>query len=279
MNLPFTKMHGLGNDFVVIDAISQSVNLTPEQIRFIADRHIGIGCDQLLLVEAAKSPNVDFKYRIFNSDGSEVEQCGNGVRCFARFVVEKGLTRKREITVETASGVVTPRLDDNVSEGLVTVDMGNPDFSPGSLPFIVDVESESYIIAVNGSNVDIGAVSMGNPHAVILVDDVATARVATLGPAMEAHTQFPQRVNVGFMQIVSRVLIRLRVFERGVGETQACGTGACAAMAVARRWGMVDDAVTVELVGGPLAISWPGEGASLMMTGPAQTVYEGTIRL
>ena len=276
MNLSFTKMHGLGNDFVVIDAINQSVDLSPEQVQFIADRHRGVGCDQLLLVESSNTPNVDFKYRIFNSDGGEVEQCGNGARCFARFVVDKGLTAKTEIAVETASGVIHPRLE---AGGQVTVDMGVPNFTPESLPFGSDVELDRYSLVLNGEKVDIGAVSMGNPHAVMLVDDVATAPVDSLGPILEAHALFPQRVNVGFMQVVSREQLRLRVFERGVGETQACGTGACAAMAVAHRWGMVDDAVTVDLPGGQLLIQWPGEGASLLMTGPAETVFEGTINL
>ena len=276
MNLSFTKMHGLGNDFVVIDAINQSVSLSPEQVRFIADRHYGVGCDQLLLVEPSNSKDVDFKYRIFNSDGGEVEQCGNGVRCFARFVVDKGLTTKADIAVETASGVVRPRLE---ADGQVVVDMGVPNFSPASLPFDAEVESEGYSIAINGDNVEIGAVSIGNPHVVVQVDDTSEAPVATLGPAIESHALFPQRVNVGFMQVVSRDRIRLRVFERGVGETQACGTGACAAMAVAHRWGMVDDAVTVELLGGQLLIQWSGEGSPLLMTGPAETVFEGTIDL
>lgn len=276
MNLSFTKMHGLGNDFVVIDAINQSVNLSSEQVRFIADRHYGIGCDQLLLVEPPESANVDFKYRIFNSDGGEVEQCGNGVRCFARFVVDKGLTSKTEIAVETASGVVAPRLED---DGQVVVDMGVPDFSPKSLPFLMEVESDDYSVAVNGNDVVIGAVSMGNPHVVVQVDDVSETPVASLGPAIESHALFPQRVNVGFMQVVSRKELHLRVFERGVGETQACGTGACAAMAVAHRWGIVDDAVTVKLLGGQLSIRWSGEGSPLLMAGPAQTVFEGTIDL
>jgi len=276
MKLSFTKMHGLGNDFVVIDAINQSVSLSPEQVRFIADRHYGVGCDQLLLVEPSNSKDVDFKYRIFNSDGGEVEQCGNGVRCFARFVVDKGLTTKADIAVETASGVVRPRLE---ADGQVVVDMGVPNFSPASLPFDAEVESEGYSIAINGDNVEIGAVSIGNPHVVVQVDDTSEAPVATLGPAIESHALFPQRVNVGFMQVVSRDRIRLRVFERGVGETQACGTGACAAMAVAHRWGMVDDAVTVELLGGQLLIQWSGEGSPLLMTGPAETVFEGTIDL
>lgn len=276
MKISFTKMHGLGNDFVVIDAINQSVNLSPEQVRFIADRHYGVGCDQLLLVEPPISTDVDFKYRIFNADGGEVAQCGNGVRCFARFVVDKGLTTKTKISVETASGLVFSRLEAN---GQVVVDMGVPNFSPASLPFDAEVESEGYSIPVGGNYVEIGVVSMGNPHVVVQVDDISEAPVGTLGPAIESHVLFPQRVNVGFMQVVSREQIRLRVFERGVGETQACGTGACAAMAVAHRWGMVDDAVTVELLGGQLLIQWSGEGSPLLMTGPAETVFEGTIDL
>lgn len=276
MNLSFTKMHGLGNDFVVIDAINQSVNLSPEQVRLVADRHRGIGCDQLLLVEGSNSPNVDFRYRIFNADGGEVEQCGNGARCFVRFVVEKGLTQKTQICVETASGIIQLQLE---ADGQVTVDMGAPHFAPASLPFDRKVESDRYLITVNDVDVEIGAVSMGNPHAVVLVDDVSTAPVARLGSIIESHGLFPQRVNVGFMQVVSRSHVRLRVFERGAGETQACGTGACAAMAVARRWGMVDDAVSVELPGGRLLIHWPGGATPLLMTGPAQTVFTGTIEI
>lgn len=276
MNLSFTKMHGLGNDFVVIDAINQSVHLSPEQVRLIADRHRGVGCDQLLLVESSNSPDVDFRYRIFNADGREVEQCGNGARCFAQFVVEKGLTQKTQISVETASGIIRPQLE---ADGQVTVDMGTPCFAPGSLPFDKKVESDRYLITINDDNVEIGAVSMGNPHAIVLVDDVSTAPVACLGAAIEGHALFPQRVNVGFMQVVSRNHVRLRVFERGAGETQACGTGACAAMAVAHRWGMVDDAVSVELPGGRLLIHWPGGESPLLMTGPAQTVFTGTIEI
>ncbi len=276
MNLSFTKMHGLGNDFVVIDAINQSVHLSPEQVHLIADRHRGVGCDQLLLVESSNSPDVDFRYRIFNADGGEVEQCGNGARCFAQFVVEKGLTQKTQISVETASGVIRPQLE---ADGQVTVDMGTPCFAPASLPFDKKVESDRYLITVNDVDVEIGAVSMGNPHAVVLVDDVSTAPVARLGPAIEGHALFPQRVNVGFMQVVSRNHVRLRVFERGAGETQACGTGACAAMAVAHRWGMVDDAVSVELPGGRLLIHWRGGESPLLMTGPAQTVFTGTIEI
>ena len=269
-------MHGLGNDFVVIDAINQSVNLRPEQVRLIADRHRGIGCDQLLLVEASNTPDVDFRYRIFNADGGEVDQCGNGARCFAKFVVEKGLTQNTQISVETASGIIRPQLE---ADGQVTVDMGLPRFAPDSLPFDRKVESDRYLIAVSGEEVEIGAVSMGNPHAVVLVDDVSTAPVIRLGSAIEGHASFSQRVNAGFMQVVSRNQIRLRVFERGAGETQACGTGACAAVAVARRWGMVDDTVAVELPGGQLLVHWPGGESPLLMTGPAQTVFTGMIKI
>lgn len=276
MKIAFTKMHGLGNDFVVIDAINQSLSLTPEQVRFIADRHRGIGCDQVLLVEAPISENMDFRYRIFNQDGGEVGQCGNGARCFTRFVVDNGLTEKTEIAVETASGVIHPRLE---ADGQVTVDMGVPSFVPNSLPFEAEVESDRYYLQVNEDEVEIGAVSMGNPHALVLVDDTTTAPVSTWGPVIESHARFPQRVNVGFMQRVSRTQLRLRVYERGVGETQACGTGACAAMAVAHQWGMVDDAVTVQLQGGQLLIRWAGGQTPLLMTGPAQTVFEGTIDL
>ncbi len=269
-------MHGLGNDFVVIDAINQSVDLSPEQVRFIADRHRGVGCDQLLLVEPSSSTDVDFRYRIFNSDGGEVDQCGNGARCFAKFVVEKGFTKKTEISVETASGIIILRLE---ADGQVTVNMGLPRFSPASLPFNEQVESDRYLIAINGKKVGIGVVSMGNPHAVVLVDDVSAAPVVSLGSVIESHALFPQRVNVGFMQRVSREQIRLRVFERGAGETQACGTGACAAMAVAHRWGMVGDEVTVMLPGGALLIRWSGGESPLLMTGPAETVFEGRLEL
>jgi diaminopimelate epimerase len=276
MNLSFSKMHGLGNDFVVIDAYSRPVELTPEQVRFLADRHRGIGCDQLLLVERPISSDVDFRYRIFNSDGGEVEQCGNGARCFARFVVDKGLTDKAEIAVETASGVIRPRLE---ADGQVTVDMGSPIFTPSAVPFEAEVEQDRYLIAVNDDEVEIGVVSMGNPHAVIAVEDVEAAPVANRGPSIERHPRFPQRVNVGFMQVVGRDQLRLRVFERGVGETQACGTGACAAMVVAHRWGMVDDVVAVDLRGGRLLIRWPGGEAPVLMTGPAEHVFDGTIEL
>jgi len=227
-------------------------------------------------VEKSDLTEAEFRYRIFNADGGEVEQCGNGARCFARFVVDNGFTKKSEISVETASGVISLHLTD---DGQVTVDMGQPRFSPSDVPFSTDVESGRCSIVVNNETVDIGVVSMGNPHAVVLVDDVSAAPLERLGPAIEGHALFPQRVNVGFMQVVSRQQICLRVFERGAGETQACGTGACAAVAVAHRWGMVDDDVSVDLPGGRLLIRWPGEGSALLMTGPAETVFEGTITL
>jgi diaminopimelate epimerase len=276
MQLKFTKMQGIGNDFVVIDAISQSVSLSPEQIRQISDRHFGVGCDQLLLVEASTRADAEFRYRIYNADGGEVEQCGNGARCFARFVSDQGLTQNREIAVETAGGLICLTLED---DGQVTVDMGVPNFAPASLPFEAEATAESYDIVVNGEKYAIGAVSVGNPHAVLLVDSVATAPVLTLGPALENHPRFAHRVNVGFMEIVDRRRIRLRVFERGVGETLACGTGACAAVAVGIRNGLLDSQVVAELRGGELNIRWNGEGSSLLMTGPAQTVFQGQIEL
>lgn len=276
MDLTFSKMHGLGNDFIVIDGYTRPVSLSPEQIRLLADRHRGVGCDQLLLVEPPTRDDVDFRYRIFNQDGGEVEQCGNGARCFVRFVVDNGLTHKHEIAVETAAGVIRPRLE---ADGQVTVDMGVPSFAPQSLPFRTDVENDRYLLAINGNEVEFGAVSMGNPHAVIQVENVDSAPVDSLGPAIEAHEAFPRRVNVGFMQIVGKKDIKLRVFERGVGETQACGTGACAAVAVARRWGLVAEEVAVALPGGRLLIRWAGDGQPLLMTGPAEHVFEGSISL
>ena len=279
MNLSFTKMHGLGNDFVVIDAINHSVDLTPDQIRFIADRHRGVGCDQLLLVESPESDEVDFKYRIFNADGGEVGQCGNGARCFARYVVNKGLSNKNEIAVATAAGIIRLIME---ADGQVTVDMGSPRFNPEDIPFDAEAEAERFPLSAGGQLIEIGAVSIGNPHAVLDVaslniGSVDDAPVAELGPLLESHPRFPERVNVGFMQVMARDHIRLRVFERGVGETQACGTGACAAMAVARIWRMVDDEVSVDLPGGRLLIRWQGGASPIFMTGPAETVFEGTI--
>jgi diaminopimelate epimerase len=277
MELQFTKMHGLGNDFVVIDAIHQSVNLTPGQIRFIADRHFGVGCDQLLLVEAPTREGVDFTYRIFNADGGEVEQCGNGARCFARFVREHGLTDKDRLTVATRAGIITLQIE---ADGQVTVDMGVPVFEPAAIPFQAEAQADAYPLELaDGTTVELGVVSMGNPHAVLRVEDVDTAPVNELGPQIESHPRFPQRVNVGFMQIVDRGHVRLRVYERGAGETLACGTGACAAVVVGRQRGWLDDKVTVSLPGGDLHIRWAGPDEPVRMTGPAVSVFEGRMTL
>jgi diaminopimelate epimerase len=276
MQLKFTKMHGLGNDFVVIDLISQRCKLRPRDIRQIADRRFGVGCDQVLLVEAPGSPEVDFRYRIFNADGNEVEQCGNGARCFARFVREKKLTSKSTISVETNCGIIKLHVR---NRQLVEVDMGEPVFEPDAIPFNAASRAQSYSLEVAGRSLEIGALSMGNPHAVLRVDDVDTADVEGLGPLIEAHPDFPQRVNAGFMQVLDESNIRLRVFERGVGETLACGTGACAAVVygLSRNW--LQDTVTVELPGGKLSISWAGVGQPVIMTGPTAVVFEGTIRI
>ncbi|HLD09393.1 MAG TPA: diaminopimelate epimerase [Methylophilaceae bacterium] len=282
MKLKFTKMHGIGNDFVVIDAISQTVALTATQIQQIADRHFGVGCDQLLLVERATLPDADFRYRIFNADGGEVEQCGNGARCFVQFVHDKGLTQKTEIRVETASGIITLKLEDN---GQVTVNMGAPYFAPKDIPFTSDETTLVYALDVAGTQVKISALSIGNPHAVQIVDNVDTAPVALQGPLIESHSRFPQRVNAGFMQIVDTQHIRLRVFERGSGETLACGTGACAAVVAGIRLGLLQSPVKVSMHGGELSITWAGDShldrtnAPVWMTGPAVTVFEGEIEI
>lgn len=276
MPLKFTKMHGLGNDFVVIDAINQAVTLSAEQVRQLADRRFGIGCDQLLLVEPSPQPGVDFRYRIFNADGSEVQQCGNGARCFARFVRDKGLTDKDTVVVETASGIITLYIE---ADGQVRVNMGKPNFIPASLPFKAEQQQLVYELPLGEETLSIGAVSMGNPHAVLQVADVARAPVEQLGPRLESHPLFPERVNVGFMQVLDKGAIRLRVYERGAAETLACGTGACAAVAVGHRWGLLGDEVRVILPGGELTIRWGGEGEDLWMIGPATTVFEGTINL
>ena len=274
MTIKFTKMHGLGNDFVVIDAVRQSISLSADQIRHLADRRFGIGCDQLLLVEPAQQAGVDFRYRIFNADGSEVQQCGNGARCFARFVREQGLSDKDSIVVETASGVITLYHE---SGDRVRVNMGVPNFAPRSLPFLAETEQSEYPLEVAGETLSVGAVSMGNPHLVLRVENTDLAPVGELGPQLESHPMFPQRVNVGFMQVLDSDRIRLRVYERGAAETLACGTGACAAVAVGRRWGLLGELVTVSLPGGDLQIRWAGEGEPLWMSGPAVTVFEGTI--
>jgi diaminopimelate epimerase len=276
MMLEFTKMHGLGNDFVVIDAINQSVFLTTEQIQQLADRHTGIGFDQLLLVETASTPAADFRYRIFNADGGEVGQCGNGARCFMQFVHDHGLSRKTTLQVETASGPLQLiRTDD----GHITVDMGVPRLEPMEIPFIAPARDLTYTLETNDIPLDIAAISVGNPHAVLLVDTVASAPVAELGPVIECHPRFPERVNVGFMEIVDADTIRLRVYERGAGETRACGSGACAAVVAGRLWGRLSVAVKVLLNGGELVVSWRGEGQPVLMTGPATTVYQGRIEL
>ena len=270
-------MHGLGNDFVVLDATSRGIALGSEQLRAIADRHFGVGCDQILQVEPAREPGTDFYYRIFNADGGEVEQCGNGARCFVRYVHEHGLTAKREIRVGTRGGVIVPRLE---PDGQVTVDMGVPVFDPDKVPFQAPQRALTYHLDVAGRPVEVSVISMGNPHAVQIVPDVDSAPVAVEGPLIESHPRFPRRVNAGFMQIVDRGRIRLRVYERGAGETLACGTGACAAVVAGIAREVLDgDRVTVETRGGALVISWAGEGKPVLMTGPAVSVFEGEIEL
>lgn len=276
MKIKFTKMQGLGNDFVVIDAVRQPVSLSPEQAAFIADRHFGVGCDQILIVERPTQPGVDFRYRIFNADGGEVEQCGNGARCFVRFVLDQDLTDKREIRVETKSGVISPRIEAN---GEVTVDMGTPIFDAVRIPFLSDSKALIQPLDVAGSEVAITAVSMGNPHAVQVVDNVDSAPVAAQGPIIENHPRFPARVNAGFMQVVDAHNIRLRVFERGAGETLACGTGACAAVVTGIARGLLSSPVRVETRGGYLSIAWSGVDTPVMMTGPAVSVFESEITL
>ena len=276
MRLKFLKMHGLGNDFVVLDGVRQPLALSPEQLRLLADRHFGVGCDQILLVEKATRADVDFRYRIFNSDGGEVEQCGNGARCFVRFVHDQGLTDQREIRVETMSGVISPRLED---DGNVTVNMGEPQFDPAKIPFISDSGELLQTLKLGAQDVEITAVSMGNPHAVQVISAVDTAPVALQGPLIESHPRFPQRVNAGFMQVKDRHAIALRVYERGAGETLACGTGACAAVAVGIARGLLDSPVWVTTRGGELSIAWSGQGTPVLMSGPAVTVFTGEIEL
>jgi diaminopimelate epimerase len=277
VKLRFTKMQGLGNDFIVLDATRKPIELTTEQLRFLADRHLGIGCDQILQVEPARSPDTDFYYRIFNADGGEVEQCGNGARCFVRYVHERGLTTKSEIRVGTAGGVIVPRLE---SDGQVSVDMGVPVFDPAAVPFLAESRSLTYPIDVAGQCVEVSVLSMGNPHAVQVVSDVDSSPVEAQGPLIERHPRFPQRVNAGYMEIVDRRRIRLRVFERGAGETLACGTGACAAVVAGVTRDLLDRSrVTVQTRGGELTVSWGGEGTPVIMTGPAVMVFQGEIAL
>ena len=276
MELCFSKMHGLGNDFVVIDAINQQVKLSTPQIRHIADRRHGVGCDQLLLVEAPEQDDAQFRYRIFNANGREVEQCGNGARCFARFVRLKGLTQAERIPVQTKAGRIELIIQD---DSQVSVDMGRPRLEPEDIPFQAMVRAQRYALSIKGETVEIGAVSMGNPHAVMEVPNVDSAPVAKLGPQIEAHPRFPNHVNVGFMEVIDRSRIRLRVFERGVGETLACGSGACAAVVIGRNQGTLDETVAVELRGGDLVVSWAGEHQPVLMAGPATFVFEGKIDL
>jgi len=275
MNLKFTKMHGLGNDFVVLNGIDQTIDLTQSQIRFLADRHFGIGCDQVLLVERAQG-EADFRYRIFNADGGEVEQCGNGARCFVRYVHDHSLTQQREIRIETLSGVISPKLE---GSGNVTVNMGKPIFEPEKIPFIAERVAKTYSLEIDDNLVTISALSMGNPHAVRIVENVETAPVDTEGALIESHQRFPKKVNVGYMQIVDRNHIQLRVFERGAGETLACGTGACAAVVAGINLGLLEHRVVVGTKGGELTIHWPQEDEPVWMTGPAVTVFEGEINL
>lgn len=275
MKLTFTKMHGLGNDFVVIDGINQSPSLNSEQLHLLADRHFGVGCDQILLIEAAEG-DADFRYRIFNADGGEVEQCGNGARCFVRYVHDRGMTSKNEIRVETLGGLIIPKLE---ASGEVTVNMGAPNFEPWEIPFIAEKRALTYPLEIDGRRVEISAVSMGNPHAVQQVTDVNHAPVLTEGVLIERHPRFPQRVNAGYMQVIDRSHIRLRVYERGAGETLACGTGACAAVVAGIERGLLEPKVKVSFHSGDLIVRWEGENQSVWMTGPATTVFDGEIDL
>ncbi|MDW6002576.1 diaminopimelate epimerase [Vibrio mangrovi] len=274
MHFHFSKMHGLGNDFMVVDCITQNIFFSPELIRRLANRHTGVGFDQLLLVEAPYDPETDFHYRIFNSDGSEVEQCGNGARCFARFVRLKGLTNKYSIHVSTKKGKMVLNVED---DDQITVNMGVPEFEPAKIPFKAKQSEKTYILRVAEQTLFCGAVSMGNPHVVTIVDDVDTADIETLGPLLESHERFPERVNAGFMQVVNPNEVRLRVYERGAGETQACGSGACAAVAVGIVQEQLGEHVSVHLPGGELKICWKGPGQPLFMTGPATHVFDGQI--
>jgi diaminopimelate epimerase len=277
MKLRFTKMQGQGNDFVVLDGIRQPLALDADAVRALADRHFGVGCDQVLVVERARGAEHDFRYRIYNADGGEVEQCGNGARCFARFVIDEGLTEKREIAVETAAGVIRPRVEDS---GQVTVDMGAPRFDPRDVPFAAAQEPAlTHEIRVAGLPVQLCVLSMGNPHAVQVVEDVERAPVTTQGPLIERHPAFPQRVNAGYMQPLSRSHVKLRVWERGAGETLACGTGACAAVVAGIRLGLLDNDVRVTTRGGDLRIRWNGDDTPVMMTGDAVRVFDGEIEV
>lgn len=276
MRLAFTKMHGAGNDFVVIDGVTQAVNLNTNQLRRLADRHRGIGCDQILMVTPPDSPDADFRYHVFNADGSRAGQCGNGARCVGRFLREKRLTRQREILLLTDDDSLALSLTE---DGRVFAGLGAPRFAPAEVPFQADETQDQYTLNVQGQSLSVGALSMGNPHAILMVDDCDAAPVSTLGPLLEAHERFPERVNVGFMQIQSREEVKLRVFERGVGETDACGSGACAAAVHGMKLGLLDDAVSVNLPGGKLSVSWPSMGDRVWLGGPTATVFNGTVTL
>ena len=275
MKIKFTKMHGLGNDFVIIDGVNQSVRLNMDQLCLLADRHFGVGCDQVLLVEKAKG-NADFRYRIFNADGSEAEQCGNGARCFARYVRDKGMTQKDEIRVETINGLILPKLENN---GEVTVNMGIPKFEPQEVPFVAEKRKLIYTLEINDKRVELSVLSMGNPHAVQIVEDINLAPVLVEGALIEHHKSFPRHVNAGYMQVVSRKHINLRVYERGAGETLACGSGACAAAVTGITRGLLDSTVKVSTLGGSLVVRWEGENYPVWMTGPATAVFDGEIEL
>lgn len=278
MLVRFTKMHGLGNDFMVLDLVTQRVKVTPKLVKKLGDRNFGVGFDQLLIVEPPSEPDVDFRYRIFNQDGSEVENCGNGARCFAKFVRDKRLTGKAEVIVQTANGRMCLKIREDKR---VEVDMGQPILQPEQIPFVAEQQAITYPIKVEHQGametVELSAVSMGNPHGVLVVEDTETASVETLGPVLEPHSSFPAKANIGFMQVLNPSEVNLRVFERGVGETIACGTGACAAVVAGKLRGLLDMPVTVHLPGGDLEIEWQGEGHPVIMTGPATTVYEGQI--
>ena len=275
MKYKFTKMHGLGNDFVLIDSVNQSVNLSLDQLRNIANRRIGIGCDQILLIERAES-DADFRYRIFNSDGGEVEQCGNGARCLVSYIYDKGMTQKKEISVETLGGIIFPKLEIN---GEVTVNMGTPKFEPKEIPFVADKRMLTYLLEVNEKQIEFSILSMGNPHAVQVVEDINQSPVLVEGSLIESHSRFPKHVNAGYMQIVNREHINLRVYERGAGETLSCGTGACAAVVAGITRGLLDSRVTVSTTGGNLSICWEGDNNPVWMTGPTVSVFDGEIEL
>ena len=275
MKYKFTKMHGLGNDFVLIDCVNQSVNLSLEKLRNLANRRLGIGCDQILLIEKTES-DADFRYRIFNSDGGEVEQCGNGARCLVSYVYNKGMTQKKEISVETLGGIIFPKLKIN---GEVTVNMGTPKFEPKEIPFAADKRMLTYLLEVNEKQIEFSILSMGNPHAVQVVEDINQSTVLAEGSLIESHSRFPKHVNAGYMQIVNREHINLRVYERGAGETLSCGTGACAAVVAGITRGLLDSRVTVSTTGGNLSICWEGDNNPVWMTGPTVSVFDGEIEL